>query len=725
MQQISAGRRSTRCARDFRSLAIAAGVGGILVAGSASAGLGTAIEYYNPALHHYFITAYPEEAAALDAGTNVKGWTRTGGQFTVFTDPAPGLSAVCRFFGTPGKGINSHFYTADATECAKVKTLPPWTFEAIAFYIPTPVSGNCGGNYPVYRSYYTDNIADANHRFTVDLTAHTRMTKRGDILEGLVMCAPVTSEELEADVVRLLEQASLGPTEALVKEVAGKGVGPWIDAQLAMNVTRYTNIPHWEPPANNDDCVDDKTPPITPQKFCHTNNGDPVPVAWEFFRQSRTAPDQLRLRMAHVWHQIFVIGGPNQTYANAGYQQRLRDNAFGTFENLLLKYALSPQLGYFQTWVKNVPEFNGIRPNENFARELMQLFTVGVNELNDDGTPKLDGKGHLIPTYGQSDIETLARVLTGFTYPTHPGQMPSFWGNEWYFIGDMIPFDDRHDQGAKSLFNGRVQFAAGMGAMAEVRAAIRAVVDHANTPPFISRQLIQKTVTSSPSPAYVARVAAVFKNNGAGVRGDLAAVTRAILLDPEARGARKIDPEYGRMREPALFWTAMIRALDVTTDGVMPESTGWESGQTLFRPATVFNYYPADYTLAGGDIPGPEFGIYTSAEFLNRANQINDLLYNVDQPWSQHELYGWGPRPYVPNATGTPSPALTAFLPDAADADKLVERLNRLLLHGTMSDAARKTVVTAVNKLKLTDTLRRVKLAVNLMLVSIDYQVQK
>jgi hypothetical protein len=286
--------------------------------GSARAGLGTAIEYYNPALRHYFITAYPEEAAALDAGTNVKGWVRTGGQFTVFTDPAPGLSAVCRFFGTPGKGINSHFYTADASECAKVKTLPPWTFEAIAFYIWTPVGGSCGDNYPVYRSYYTDNIADANHRFTVDLTAHTRMTKRGDILEGLVMCAPPTSEELESDVVRLLEQGALGPTEALVKEVAAKGIGPWIDAQLAMNVTRYTNIPFWEPPANNDDCIDDKTPPITPQKFCRTNNGNPAPVAWEFFRQSRSAPDQLRLRMAHVWHQIFVIGGLGLAYANAG-----------------------------------------------------------------------------------------------------------------------------------------------------------------------------------------------------------------------------------------------------------------------------------------------------------------------------------------------------------------------------------------------------------------------
>ena len=122
---------------------------------------------------------------ALDAGTNVKGWARTGGQFTVFTEPAEGLQAVCRFFGTPNVGPNSHFYTADAAECAKVKTLPAWTFEGIAFYIPTTANGDCGGNYPVYRSYYSDQISDANHRFTVDLTAHVRMNpRRGDILEG-------------------------------------------------------------------------------------------------------------------------------------------------------------------------------------------------------------------------------------------------------------------------------------------------------------------------------------------------------------------------------------------------------------------------------------------------------------------------------------------------------------------------------------------------------------
>ncbi len=698
------------------------------VASTSLAGLGTAVEFYNPALRHYFVTAYPEEAAALDAGTNVKGWTRTGGQFTVFTDPADGLQAVCRFFGTPGLGINSHFYTASVSECAKVKTLPAWTFEAIAFYIPLPVNNQCGGNYPVYRSFYSDNISDANHRFTVDLTAYGRMAaQRGDVPEGIVMCAPVTDAELEADVVRLLEQASLGPTEALVQEVKSRGIAGWIDEQIPLNQTRYTQLPWFDPPMDNSLCKDDFSPPHTPEKFCATIKWSVQPVGWEFFRQSKTGRDQLRLRMAHVWHQIFVIGdgGAGQAYANAEFQQRLRDHALGTFETLLQKYALSPQLGFFQNWVKNIPEHDGIRPNENFARELMQLFTIGANELNDNGTVKLSTSGALIPTYTQADIETLARVLTGFTYPTQPGKSPDFWNNPWYFVGDMIPFDTYHDQAAKYALGGRISFGPGGGAMAEVRAAIRALVDHPNTPPFISKQLIQKTVTSSPSPEYVARVAAVFKNNGSGQRGDLAAVTRAILLDPEARGARKIDREYGRLREPVLFWTGMLRALDVTTDGASPFATGWESSQVLFHAPTVFNYYPADYTLAGGGIPGPEFGIYTSAEFMNRANQINDLLYNVDQEWSSHPLWGWGPRGMVPNAIGTRSPPLTAFLQDAADPAKLVARLDRLLLHGTMSERARKTITTAVGKVSADNSLRRVKLALNLILISIDYQVQK
>ena len=255
-----------------------------------------------------------------------------------------------------------------------------------------------------------------------------------------------------------------------------------------------------------------------------------------------------------------------------------------------------------------------------------------------------------------------------------------------------------------------------------MRTAIKALIDHPNTPAFIGKQLIQKTVTSNPSPGYVARVAAVFKNNGNGVRGDLAAVTRAVLLDPEARGARKIDPEYGRMREPFLLWTAMIRGLDVTTDGHQPYiQVAVTSGLNLFSPLTVFNYYPADFTLPFTDLPAPEFGVFATSEYLNRANQINDLLFNVDQSWATE----WLPRPYVPNATGTPSPALGAFLPDASNPDVLVERINRLFLHGTMPAAMRKTIVNAVNRLPPGEDLRRVKLAINLTLTSISYQVQK
>ena len=685
------------------------------------------VEFFNATLDNYFITANAVEAAAVDNGAAGPGWLRTGDTFA-----AGGNAAVCRFYGSQSPGPNSHFYTVLAAECESLKQLAAatpatqkrWNFESLDFFSTVPAGGGCfDGTIPVFRAYnngFSRGI-DSNHRITSNPASIAAVVARGWKNEGVVMCAAGPSaRDVEADVVRLLEQGTLGPTEALVKEVVAKGIASWIDEQLAMNLTRYTQYPFWEPPTDGS-CLNDATPPVTPEKYCQINKFSPQPVAWEFFRQAKTAPDQLRLRMAHVWHQIFVVS-TFETYANAEFHQRLRDHAFGTFENLLLKYALSPQLGNYQNWVNNVPEHDGIRPNENFARELMQLFTIGVNELNADGTPKLGAGGQLIPAYSQADIETMARVLTGFRFPTVPGDVPNPLVYRQYYIGDMVPYEQQHDHGAKALLNGRIQIPANMAAMDEVRSVVRGLVDHPNTPPFICRQLIQKMVTSAPSPSFVTRVVNVFKDNGRGVRGDLAAVTRAILLDPEARGPRTTNPQYGRLREPALFWTAMIRALDVTTDGVMPRSLGQTSSQELFQPPTVFNYYPADYTLLGTALPAPEFGIYTTAEFLNRANQINDLLYNVDQPSSS--TY-WGPQSYVPNAVGTRSPDLTAFLPDAANPDALVERLNRLFLHGTMSDEMRRTIVNAVNKIDVSQALRRVKMAINLTLVSVDYQVQQ
>ncbi len=236
---------------------------------------------------------------------------------------------------------------------------PAWTFEGIAFYIPMPVNGSCGGNWPVYRSYYSDQISDANHRFTVDLTAHVRMSaRRGDILEGIVMCAPVTDEEREADVVRFLEQATLGPTEALVAEVKAKGIEKWLDEQVPLNVTRYTQYPFvdWKtaPP-----CVNDTTPPPTPEKYCFPNK------AHGRHRRPRVLPPvDDRARPAAAAHGACLApdlrgiarraAGGTPT-PNADFQQRLRDGAFDTFENLLARYALSPQLGLYQSWVQQRP----------------------------------------------------------------------------------------------------------------------------------------------------------------------------------------------------------------------------------------------------------------------------------------------------------------------------------------------------------------------------------
>ncbi|MEO8134277.1 MAG: DUF1800 family protein, partial [Betaproteobacteria bacterium] len=583
--------------------------------------------------------------------------------------------------------------------------------------IPTAAGVCPDGTYTVFRSYnnrFAQN--DSNHRFTVDPTAQLRMPKQFYAPEGAVMCVPISDAEADADAVRLLEQASLGPTEALVQEVKTKGAARWIDEQLALNVTKMTQYEAFlDVPGRI--CMDDTTPPISPENFCGTYNVAQDPVGWEFFRQSKTAPDQLRMRLAHVWHQVLVVNNAGGTYSVADFQQRLRDHVFSTYEDLLFRFTVSPQLGSFQNWVFNLPEHDGIKPNENYARELMQLFSIGPNLLNDDGTAKTDAAGRVLPAYTQADVATMARVFTGYGFPIVPGAPFQFSGMR-YFFGDMVGFDGLHDQGAKSLFNGAVQLPANNGADSDVRSAVRAVINHPNAPAFLSKQLIQKTVTSNPGPGYVARIAAVFRDNGKGVRGDLAAVTRALLLDPEARGARKIDPEYGRLREPALFWTAMLRALDVTTDGYWPYALTGEIGQRLFDSPTVFNYYPAEGTLLGSSLPAAEFGLYSTSAFLSRANMVNGLLYNADGG-------RWGPMPWVKNAVGTPTPPLTAFVADAANPGLLIERLDRLFLHGTLRAEMRKTMLNAINAIPAGDPLRRTRMAVNLVLVSIPYQVQK
>jgi hypothetical protein len=240
------------------------------------------------------------------------------------------------------------------------------------------------------------------------------------------------------------------------------------------------------------------------------------------------------------------------------------------------------------------------------------------------------------------------------------------------------------------------------------------IFQHPNVGPFIGKQLIRKLVASDPSPGYVARVAAVFANNGVGQRGDLRAVVRAILLDPEARGANRIDPRSGKLLEPVLFVTHVARALSASTDGAFLRLQSSPLGQNAFYAPSVFNYYPADYVVAGANLPGPEFGLLTTATAIARANFANALIFSNGIA-ADPDLYG---------STGT-SFDLSGYQAVAGDATALTDRLDRNLLAGTMSVAMRAAIAGAVNALPATDTLNRARTALYLVVSSPQYQVQR
>ncbi len=680
---------------------------------------GTAVEYYHPTLRHYFVTASPGEMAFVESGGAGAGWTATGGRFGVYASSAdaPGLAPVCRFYGTPGVGPNSHFYTADADECAFVKTLPGWSYEGIAFHVPLPSARACAtGTTPVYRTY--NNGAgrnDSNHRFTVDATVQDRMVGAGHADEGVVMCAPLSAADREADAVRLLRQATFGPTEADLARARSVGPAAWVDEQLALPVTGYPDWPYV--PANRpDSCVDDRTQPVRPDSFCARDNYSLFPLQVEFFRSSLVQPDQLRGRVAFALSQIFVVSGIDnaRNYAMRHYQQNLRERAFGNFYDLLVSVTLSPVMGDYLDMVNNnkANPAAGTNPNENYAREILQLFTIGLFELNPDGTLKRDAAGKPVPTYDLDEIEGFARAFTGWTYPTIAGASARS-NNPRNYLGNMIPVTATHEFGTKQLLAG-VTAPANMTPQADLAFAHRNIFEHPNVGPFVGKQLIQKLVTSDPTPGYVARVAAVFANNGAGLRGDLRAVVRAILLDPEARGARKIDPSYGKLAEPVLYMTGVARALGGTSDGVYFRSVSSQLGQFVFYPPSVFNYYPPDYVVPGKAILGPEFGIQTTNTAIARANVANSLLFSA-RIAPDSTFYG---------AIGT-TLDLSPYQAVATDASALADRLDRILMAGRMSPAMKAAIVAAVNAVATNDTLGRARTAAYLVVTSPQYQVER
>ena len=524
---------------------------------------------------------------------------------------------------------------------------------------------------------------------------------------------PTPLVQAEADAVRLLEQATFGPNDASIQHVMDMGAVLWVEQQLSMAPTRYTAFTPW-PSTRPDTCVNDSTLPLTPTSYCQRDNYSLFQLQREFFVNALTAPDQLRQRVAFALSQILVTSGTeiSLAYAMQRYQQILSDLAFGNFRDILTQVTLSPAMGRYLDMVNNLKPntTTGVEPNENYAREFLQLFSLGTVELGPDGTPLLDSYGKTIAAYSQEDVEGFAHVFTGWTYPLAPGATARNL-NPSYYDGAMNERTQYHDFSAKELIDGGAP--ANLTMSADLANAINVVFNHPNVGPFISKQLIQKLVTGNPSPEYVARVAAIFNNNGAGVRGDMRSVVRAILLDFDARGIAKDEPGYGRLREPAQFVVALARALNASSDGVFLRSQANAMSQLPFNAPSVFNFYPPDYVVPGTTILGPEFALQNTTTAFARINYVNSLVYSTINP--DQSVYG---------ATGT-QPNWSSLTALAGNPAALVDKLNRLLLHGTMSAAAQSAVVTAINAVSAADALGRAKAAFYLVATSSQYQVER
>ena len=521
------------------------------------------------------------------------------------------------------------------------------------------------------------------------------------------------SSSSSADIVRFLEQATFGPTPALVTHVQSVGMDGYLDEQFAAPISLYPTLPQ-QPLQASVGC------PAGSPSTCKRDNYTMFPLQVQFFKNALSGEDQLRQRVTLALHEILVVSGVKiqQPSMMSPYLNTLARDAFTNYRQILYDVTLNPAMGRYLDMVNNdAPAANStVAPNENYAREVLQLFSIGVNQLNQDGSVIVDASGEAVPTYDQEVIEDFAHVFTGWTFASAPGAAMARH-NPANFLAPMALYrnpagvDTNHDKGGKLLltYPGAVNsvITPNQDGDKELQQAIDNIFNHPNVGPFIGKQLIQHLVTSNPSPAYVARVSAVFANNGAGIRGDMKAVVRAILLDPEARGAVKSDPAYGHLREPVLFMTGILRAFNARSDGELGTQAN-SMGQNLFLSPTVFSYYPHEYLIPGTSTQGPEFGIQSSSSSEARLNFLNALTSNG-----------------IKTADGGTTLDLSPLQQLAGNPAALTDTLNTQLLHGTMTADLRAAVLDAVSAVPSNNPLLRAQTAVYLVAGSSQYQIQR
>jgi uncharacterized protein (DUF1800 family) len=527
-----------------------------------------------------------------------------------------------------------------------------------------------------------------------------------------------------AETGRFLTQATFGPTATEIETLRDQSFSSWIAGQQStpQGASALTYM-------------DDR---LVVLKAANANAQLNATHFYEYFwREATVAPDQLRQRVRFALSEIFVVSFADPVVdprGMASYYDMLGKNAFGNYRTLLEEVSLHPMMGLYLTHLGNIKEdpTTGRSPDENYAREVMQLMSLGVFALNNDGTPKKDAAGNNIASYTPTDISELAKVFTGLSwYNTAPTNSTFAGGgrNNASYVTPMIAYPSFHSVSSKTFLSTTIPASTTVDTSGELKTALDAIFNHPNVGPFIGKQLIQRLVTSNPSPAYVDRVASVFNNNGQGVRGDMGAVVRAILLDSEARNVNAgTDANYGKIREPIVRlgnWMRTFGATSVSGNWLVGSTSASTAlGQSPLAAGSVFNFYRPGYSppntkIGNAGLVAPEMQIVDEVTIAGYANSLQTALTNG---------IGTGNDVRV---------TLTAEVAVANDPAVLAERMNTLMLYGSMTPALKQRIVdsvtgvaipalTATNQAQVDAALlNRARLAVYMTMTSPDYLVQR
>lgn len=607
--------------------------------------------------------------------------------------------------------------------------------------------GGTGGSKPT-TNQSSDNQSSANHSTTTSSTnAGNFIPLQPDIKPDPALPTRDASDwEHAREAARFLSQASYGATAKDIDFVLTNGKNAWLEKQLSTPATSQVTQ------------LDERLKtwgfiPVPTQMYSDMGKEWDRLIAkhdiwWETVIWGQ---DQLRQRVVLALSQILVVSHQgSDLYARergfANYTDILARHAFGNYEDLLLDVSLNPIMGIYLSSINNpkADPLRDIHPDENYAREILQLFSIGLDQLNLDGSLKLDANGKPIPTFNQHTVNEFARIFTGWTFSTNTtfaeGREFAYWRTPISNVDPMKAFAEFHDSGEKTLLNDQT-IPAGQTPLDDLKAAIKNIMAHDNVAPFISKKLIQHLITSNPSPAYIERVAQVFNNNGQGVKGDMRAVVKAIYLDEEANNIPANSENYfGKRKESPLVISGIWRSFKARGTPVEGPNRARVSTiqylvndpleETFLYAPTVFNFYQTDYSPPGEfsskNLLAPEFQVFGGAAAVNQANLLANLIYR--RHYNDRDLYkdtgqAWGATSAWNNLPVKALLNLDAEIALANTPTALVDRVNLLLTHGQISHEHSALITEHISLLQ--DPLERVYETIFLIAISPEYAIQR